>query len=202
MWFEHMKSLYLPLFFVLLAGVGGTLLIIRMGVEAESAALDADGSSPLDADYDYYIQGMQSTRFDSKGQAVSRLQAERVTHYPEGDRAELQAPGFTAFGAVSNTWQVSAATGTLSPNAERGEERLDLAGGVVLTKPLARGDNLEVRTAALTVYTGTEEALTTEPVTLGTRNTYTEGTGMHALLAQEKIELNNVRGTHDPTPLP
>ena len=195
-----MKNLYVPLFFVLVAGGSAVLLMGRM--RSETATGTSTGSSPLEADYDYYIQDMQSTHFDSMGQAVSRLQAERVTHYPEGDRAELQAPGFAAFGAVSKAWQVSAATGTLSPDAERGEERLELGGEVVLTKPLARGDNLEVRTAALTVYTGSEEALTTAAVTLSTRNTQTVGTGMRTLLAQEKIELNNVRGTHDPTPLP
>ena len=187
-----MKNLYVPLFFVLVAGGSAVLLMGRM--RSETATGTSTGSSPLEADYDYYIQDMQSTHFDSMGQAVSRL--------PEGDRAELQAPGFAAFGAVSKAWQVSAATGTLSPDAERGEERLELSGEVVLTKPLARGDNLEVRTAALTVYTGSEEALTTAAVTLSTRNTQTVGTGMRTLLAQEKIELNNVRGTHDPTPLP
>ncbi len=160
-------------------------------------------TSPLAADYDYYIQNLQTTRFGSDGRAVSELRAERVTHYPDGDRAVLEAPRFTAYGEPGSVWQVGAETGTLTPDAKSGEERLELNGEVVLEKALTAGDFLEVRTTALTVFTGTEEAETAQPVTVRTRNTRLTGTGLRALLAQQRLELlNDVRGSHDPTPLP
>lgn len=195
-----MKSLYWPLALILLAGVAAALWLAE-GKQPETATAES-GASPLDADYDYYIQDMLTTRFNSAGQMLSQLQAERVTHYPDGDRAELQAPSYTAFGAAADAWQVSAEAGTLAPDAARAEDRLELQGQVVLNKPLASGDFVEVRTSALTVFTDAEEALTTAPVAVRTRDTRLDGAGMQALLAQDYIKLNDGRGTHDPTPLP
>lgn len=199
MWFEPMKTLYWPLAFFLLAGIATVLWLPDRNAPAETAG--NTGVELLAADYDYYIQNMQTTRFGADGQAVSQLRAERVTHYPDGDRAELQAPGFTALGTVSDAWQVSAATGTLVPDAESAGERLELQGRVVLNKALARGDFLEVRTTALTVYPDAEEAVTAAPVSLQTRDTRLESTGMRVLLATDYIKLNEGRGTHDPAPI-
>ncbi len=133
-----MKRLLLPMLVLVLAGVGAALIV------GETSRSDAPsvtaGTSPLEANYDYYIQNMRSTRFGSDGQPVSQLTAERVMHYPDGDRAELQTPRFKAFGGENDAWQVSAATGTLAPDAERREDRLELQGDVALHKTLAAGN--------------------------------------------------------------
>ncbi len=57
-------------------------------------------------------------------------------------------------------------------------------------------------TPALTVYTDTEEALSTAAVALRTRDTRMQGIGMRALLAEDYIQLNDGNGTHEPKPLP
>jgi lipopolysaccharide export system protein LptC len=157
--------------------------------------------SPFDAPYDYYVSGLRSERFDGDGELRSRLEAARVTHYPDGDRAELQAPRYTAFGRDGGVWQVGADTGTLAPDAQRGEDRLDLLGAVELRKPLASGGALQIRTTALAVFTGAEETVTDAPVSVRTPDTTLAGTGLQALLAEERIRLlHEVRGSHDPTP--
>ncbi len=195
-----MKNVLFTLVFLLLAGVGVALITGEMS--RGEADVATSGPSPLDADYDYYIQDMRATRFGSDGQPVSQLTAARVTHYPDGDRAELQAPAFKAFGGENDAWQASAATGTLAPDAERAEERLDLQGDVALYKPQALGDFWDVQTSALAVYLTTEEAATTAPVALQTRNTRVDGVGMRALLAENTIQLNDGKSTHDPAQRP
>lgn len=170
--------------------------------EPEQSANDESGASPLDADYDYYVEDMRTTRFGADGQALSQLQAARVTHYPDGDRAELAAPMFRTFGAAGDTWQVGADAGTLAPYAARAEDRLDLVGNVQLQKPQESGDFVEVRTSALTVFIATEEVVSTAPVTVQTRGLRHEGVGMRALLAENYIKLNDGKGTYDPSPNP
>lgn len=191
-----MKNRVLSLFFVLAAGIG-VVYFTSIGERSSSSEATA-GSSPLDEDYDYYVQNMRATRFGGDGQPVSQLQAERVTHYPDGDRADLQAPAFKSFGVGTEAWQVSATAGTLTPDAERSEDRLELAGDVQLYKPLEREDFFDVRTSSLTVFTDSEEVINTAPVTLQTRGSRVEGVGMRALLAEDYIKLNDGNASHDP----
>jgi lipopolysaccharide export system protein LptC len=194
-----MKNLVFALILIVAAGAGA--VYFSSSAMQDTAATTA-GTSPLDEDYDYYVQNMRATRFGSNGQPVSQLQAGRVMHYPEGDRAELQAPAFKSFGAESDAWQVSAETGTLAPDAERGEDRLQLAGAVQLYKPLSGGDFADLRTTALTVFTDSEEASSDAPVALEMRNTRMQGVGVSARLAENYFQVNKSKGSHDPATRP
>lgn len=194
-----MKNLVVALILILAAGTGAVYFASSSVQETMAPAT----TSPLDEDFDYYVQDMRATRFGSDGQAVSQLQAARVTHYPDDERAELEAPAFKSFDVNTDAWQVSAAAGTLRPDAERAEDRLELRGEVELYKLLAREDFLDVRTSELTVFTDSEEVINDAPVTLRMRGSQAEGAkGMRALLAQDYIQLNDSNGTHDPTPRP
>jgi LPS export ABC transporter protein LptC len=195
-----MKNALLLLIFILLAGAG---TVFFMTERQRGTGLDvADTASPRAADYDYYINAMRATRFDSDGRPVSQLRAERVTHYPDGDRAELQAPRFTAFGDTNDAWQVSANAGTLAPDAGRAEDRLELQGEVELHKPMADGDFVDVRTSALTVFTTSEEAIANVPVSVQMRGFRLESGGMRALLADDHFQWKDGKGTYDPTTRP
>ncbi len=194
-----MKNLVVALLLILAAGTGAILVTARGdrgGSEAESSG------SPLDENYDYYVQDMRATRFDSNGAAVSQLEAARVTHYPDGDYAELQAPAFHSFGTQNYAWQVNARAGTLSPDAERNEERLDLEGDVRLYQPRGEDNFMDLRTSMLTVFTESEEAVSSAPYTFHTRDSQFEGVGMRALLAENSVQLNDGNSTHDPRTLP
>lgn len=195
-----MKNLFVALLLIIAAGAGAVYFTARS--ERDAATTADEGASPLEQGYDYYAQDMRATRFDRDGQPVSQLQAERVTHYPDGDRAELEEPSFKSFGVDSDAWQVSADTGTLAPDAQRPEDRLELAGRVELHKPQPAGDFIHVSTNALTVFPGAEEATTAAPVSLQMRDTRMNGDGMEARLAENYFHLNNVTGTHDPAPRP
>lgn len=194
-----MKNLAVAFVLIFLAGAGAVFVTTRGELEATT---ESTGTSPLDQDYDYYVQDMRTTRFNGAGQPVSELQAERVTHFPEGDRAELQMPAFKSFGVESAAWQVNAETGTLAPDAERAEDRLELEGEVRLYKPLNGGDFADLRTTALTVFTDSEEARSEAPVALEMRGTSMEGVGMRARLAENYIQLTDSKGSHDPATRP
>ena len=168
-----MKSLLLALLVILIAGSGA----VFFAAGGSDEALLASAPSPLDADYDYYIADMRATRFGGDGQPVSQLKAERVTHYPEGDRAELQAPEFRTFGASRDPWQVTATTGTLAPDAAQATDRLALAGEVLLHKPLDDGNFVDISTSELTVFVDTEEVISSAAVTIQTRDTRLDGVG-------------------------
>lgn len=181
------------LVFVLLAASAATFFVT--GLEGDIDTQEAR-TSPFDEAYDYYVQDMRATRFSADGSAVSQLRAERVTHFPEGDRAELVQPRFMSFD--DDAWQVSARTGTLSPEPARDDDRLELAGTVELRKPRANGDFYNVDTTQLTVFLASEEAYSDAPVELRTRTSRLNGNGMQARLAENIVKLNDGNGIHAP----
>lgn len=183
---------------VLIAASAATFFVT--GLDDSSGDAQESMSSPLDEAYDYYIVDMRATRFAPDGTALSELRAGRVTHFPEGDRAELVEPRFASFD--EDAWRVSASTGTLRPEPERNDDRLDLAGAVELRKPLDNGDFLDIETTELTVYVASEEAYSDAPVTVRTRNSRLNGNGMQARLAQNYVQLNDGNGTHVPATTP
>lgn len=157
-------------------------------------------SSPLAENYDYYITGMNTTRFLASGQPEYRMQAARVTHYPDGDIALLEEPRFYWYREQAQPWQVEARAGTLAPDPQRGEDRLELTGEVLLNQSAADGRFMEVRTETLTVFPAFEEILTAAAVNLRTQDSSIDSIGMHAWLEQNRIKLlNDVRGTYDQT---
>jgi len=191
--FPSMQTLRLPLFLV-----ASALLLLwligRAGRDAQGP--DSAGDLQAEQDYDYFVSAMRSTGFSASGEPTYHLTAGRVTHYPEGDIAILEAPDYTRIMADGAPWQATARQGTLSPDPVRNEERLELQGDVLLhqgtpTSPLvARADHL-------TVYPASEEAATDAEVILDAPGTRLESSGMKAFMAQDKIELSeNVRGIH------
>jgi len=188
-----MQTLRLPLFLV----VSALLLLWLIG----RAGRDAQVPDPLsdllaDQDYDYFISAMRTTGFSAAGQPTYHLTAGRVTHFPEGDIAIMEAPDYTRIMADGTPWQATARQGTLSPDPRRNEERLELQGDVLLQQGTTAMP-LQARADQLTVFPASEEAATEAEVILDTPGTRLESTGMKAFMAQDKIELSdNVRGIH------
>lgn len=186
---------------LLVAGIGLLLLMLDLASNDDETLTALAGDSPLTQDFDYYITDMSTTRFSATGQPAWRLQASRVTHFPDGDIARLENPRFSYYSETSAPWQVTADNGTLSPDVGRAEDRLELEGDVLLRQALADGNFTDTSTEFLTVFTDSEEAVTAAPVLLQTPGTRLEGVGMRALLAQDFYELlNSVRGLHVPPP--
>lgn len=149
-------------------------------------------------DFDYYITGMSNTRFDVNGQPAYKLEATRVTHYPETDTAKMEYPRFFYFNAEARPWEVTAATGSLSIDPVRNEDHLELFDDVVVRREMADGGFLVAATESLDVFPDSEEVHTAAPVTLEAGGSHLESTGMRAFFNEEKIELETaVRGFHE-----
>ena len=69
----------------------------------EASALAAN----LRAPYDYYINGMQSTRFDAGGVRLYALHASRATHFPSDDYAELSNPDLLLYKIQQTAYKFS-----------------------------------------------------------------------------------------------
>lgn len=149
-------------------------------------------------DFDYYITGMSNTRFDETGKLEYKLEATRATHYPDTNRAEMNDPHFFYFKTEAKPWEVTAATGILSIDAARNEDRLELHDDVVVRREMNDGSFLVASTERLDVFPDSEEIYTEAPVTLEASGSHLQSTGMRAFFNEEKIELETaVKGFHE-----
>lgn len=149
-------------------------------------------------DFDYYITGMSNTRFDTTGKPTYKLEATRVTHYPDTDTAKMENPHFFYFDVDARPWEVTAIAGTLSLDPARNEDRLELLDDVVVRREMNDGEFLVASTESLDVFPDSEEVHTDAPVTLEAGGSHLESTGMRAFFNEDKIELETaVRGFHE-----
>lgn len=157
--------------------------------------------TPLGEKSDYFITGMQRSMLAPDGNPTHTLQAARVTHYPEGDHAELEQPAFVWFPATGTPWSLSAQAGTLYGNGEQADDHLELREQVELEHVLDDGSTLRVRTSQLDAAIAAREFSTDRPVTLDSAVQHLEGVGMHGNLLDNHLTLlHEVRGRHDPAP--
>ncbi len=145
--------------------------------------------------FDYYISGMRTSQFDATGKLTYKLEAARVTHYPDTDLAKLENPHFFYFENAAGPWELTATSGNLSNDPQRNEEHLELFDKVVILKPMTDGDIVTVTTENLDVFPDSKEVNTESPVTLETKGSRLESTGMRAHFNEEQIDLlSAIRG--------
>jgi lipopolysaccharide export system protein LptC len=183
-------------FFLLSFAVLVIYLLSRVSGTSDESAATADVIP--EQDFDYYITGMSNTRFDAAGKPTYKLEATRVTHYPDTDTAKMENPHFFYFDVDARPWEVTAAAGTLSTDPARNEDHLELTDNVLVRHEMNAGDFLVASTESLDVFPDSEELHTEAPVTLEAGGSHLESTGMRAFFNEEKIELQTaVRGFHE-----
>ena len=185
--------------FSLFLAAGALLLLWLFGRANRENPGSGNGNELLAGqDYDYFISTMRTTGFSATGQALYHLTAARVTHFPEGDVALLEAPAYARIAHDGSPWQVSALQGRLEPDAGRSEERLELQDDVLFRQQPAGTAPLQIRANSLTVFPSSEEAATDAEVILDASGTRLESRGIKLYMAQDRIELpGNVRGSHE-----
>lgn len=184
----NLRNLILPALVV--------LTIILVSRETETTVEDPETVDlALQENFDYYITGMRTSQFDATGKLSYKLEATRVTHYPDTDVAKLENPHFFYFENAADPWELTAATGNLSNDPARNEEHLELFNKVVILKPMADGNVLTVTTEKLDVFPDSKEVNTQSPVTLETKGSRLESTGLRAHFDEEQIDLlSAIRG--------
>jgi LPS export ABC transporter protein LptC len=176
----------------------GAVLWLLPGA-GERGGSDAELTSPLDAEFDYFITNMQRVSFAATGQTLHTLEAARVVHYPADDRAELERPSLVWYEEDMAPWRLSANAGTLRGAGTEAEDLLELRDDVVLTHPRDDGATFTARTSRLDAVLATREFSTDQPVTLDSGTMHTDSIGMRGNLRDRHVELlQDVRGRHAP----
>jgi LPS export ABC transporter protein LptC len=185
----------------LLLGAAVLLALLLFWPEANNTVMFPDTAQQetlLQSDFDYYLDGVVTHRFTGNGSLASRLVADRVIHFPDGDRAELTAPEFTRYPENQAPIRVSSKTGLLVPGSTETTDLLELNDEVILARELDSGALLTARTSSLQLDTGSETATTAAPVILESGRSQISGIGMKITLTNNRIDLlADVRGHHE-----
>jgi|GEM_PF-771566 Uncharacterized protein conserved in bacteria len=178
--------------------IGGVVSWLLPGVVERSDVPEAE-RSPLEAEFDYYIDGMRRFSFEADGRTKHRLEATRVEHYPVDDHAELEQPSLLWYQTDEAPWMLRANAGTLHGTGSEAEDWLELRDDVVLTRPLQDGSTLTARSSRVDAMLATREFSTDQAVTLDTADMHMDSIGMRGNLLDNYVELlDDVRGRHEP----
>ncbi|HRP96676.1 MAG TPA: LPS export ABC transporter periplasmic protein LptC [Rhodocyclaceae bacterium] len=125
---------------------------------------------------DFIGEQIRMIRFDAQGERKYELVADKITHYPRGDIAELDAPRL----------RYMTADGELRIDADWAESRdggnvLWLVGNVeVFREGLAGNPDLTLSSNTLTLWPDDQRAATDEPVVLTRGDSIARGNAMRA----------------------
>ena len=160
---------------------------------SETGALAAN----LNAQFDYYINGMHTERFSMDGKLAYELSASRITHFPADDHAELAKPVLRWFSDDAEPWTVTADTGNL--HQKGGTDEVTLTGSVQATTTTPHTGPILLETSWLNILPRKKMANTDAEVSFNAQTTNWHSKGMQLDLAANTLSLlNDVRGTHVP----
>ena len=152
-----------------------------------------------DADYDYFMTLIDNTVLNSDGSTRYRIRAERLTHYPAGDVAVLDAPVFHVYQEdASAPWQITANNARIDTEPGTNIRRIALDSEVVIHRTDDSGRPVDVYTDFLTVYPDTKTLTTDRAVSLVSPGSLVTAVGMTGDLNRNIIRLlDQVKGRHE-----
>jgi lipopolysaccharide export system protein LptC len=150
-------STYLPLLLMALLALGTWWL-----VKNTPLLTPAPESTELRPDPDYLMEQFAIDRFDRNGRLRVRVEGDRLRHYPDTDRYEIDRARIRA---LSLDGQVTLAVAERAlANGDISE--VQLLGGAQVTSQGPRGEALEMRSEFLHAFLVTERVQTHLPVTV------------------------------------
>ena len=136
---------------------------------------------------DYYGKQLYSRQYDASGRLSQTFTAAESTHYPQTRSTLFSRPVVVTTDADGDTWQVTAAEGTLSDH----EHLLHLQQNVEIRPQQPQdNDNLLIRTNSLTYNDQTQIATTADPVTITSTRTTLTAVGMSMDIPRQHLEFN------------
>lgn len=140
---------------------------------------------------DFYLVEPRGLSYDEQGQVSHRFRAEYLQQLQGIDLTLATRPVFTGYSTQGEGWTARSQRGEIR---EAGRE-VTLIEGVVIDN--AAGDS-SLRTSRLVLFPKREFATTNAEVHLTGPGAVTDGIGLRADLALDRIELlNKVRGQHE-----
>lgn len=179
-----------------------TLSTIMMYLLNSATQENTAGSNSSDRqsnqDYDFFMTHVDSTHFDLDGQRSYRIQARRLTHYPDPDFTTIETPTFVIYQNENSPWIISAENGRIENDAELMLVKVELSNNVVIRGIDPDGHELNIYTEFLTVYPETKNLSTDREVLLESPGSEFTSIGLTADLSLNQIKLlSNVRGHYE-----
>lgn len=145
---------------------------------------------------DSFMEQVTSIQMDQNGQPLRRLEAERMTHFPDDQRTDMVNPLLTLHRQDGDLWTIRSRQGTVD---DAGEQVL-MNGDVLIEHPDTESP-LQLSTTELRILTAEEYAETAAAVRITRPGAQIDAVGMQAYLKTERVELlNQVRSRYDARP--
>jgi lipopolysaccharide export system protein LptC len=173
-------SAYLPLVLMLLLALATWWLVRNTPLPALPTEARAARSEP-----DYTMSGFALERFAADGRLKLRVEGERLHHYPDTDRIEVESARIRSFAADGRETQALAhrALG----NGDGSE--LQLLGGAQVTSTDASGAPLVIQSEFLHAFLLTERLATHRPVRVQVGGNELRAAGLEYDHATQRLEL-------------
>lgn len=144
-------------------------------------------------DPDYFVDTLLTTQMDVEGRIKNTLHATKMTHYPDDDSTDLEAPRFVSYQQRSQL-TITARKGNVSSNGEHVYLHDDVR---VVRAPHDDQSELVVNTEFLHVLPDDNIAKTDRPVTITDANMTVHATGLELNNETRILQLNSrVKGTY------
>ncbi|MBE0509401.1 MAG: LPS export ABC transporter periplasmic protein LptC [Chromatiales bacterium] len=141
---------------------------------------------------DYFLRGVHAVSTNAQGQLQHRLEADSLSHFPQGDYVLLSEPRIAVHQADGSHWTIQANQGQLF---EREQEFL-LHGAVRIAQHGSSQD-IRLQTESLRLLPEQQFAESSEAVVLQMPGSRLEGLGMELYGKEQRLLLlSTVRGVH------
>ncbi len=150
-------STYLPLLLMVMLALATWWLVKNAPQTAEPTS-----ARPVTQDADYTMQGALLQRFDRDGRLRVQVQGERLRHFPDTDRVEIDAVRIRSYGADGSIIVATANKAVTNGDASQ----VELVGSAqVLREANAAGEALRFDSEFLRVFLETRRVSSHLPVT-------------------------------------
>lgn len=180
------KTTGFSLLFVLTLGIS-LYLMFTSDINVEPTSIDKN--SP-----DAYSQQLNYLSHTATGLIANILTSKLAVHYPAADITTFKQPKLTYYTQTRQRWIVTSEKG----ESLRGHKKILLTKNVVIHQPQSSVvPDTKIYTQHLTVFPGTDTAITHDPVKIVRPGTIIHGIGMTANLKTGQYKLlRHARGTY------
>ncbi len=176
------------------------LLVLAAGTYylAEKASQFDDKNWPASSltEPDSFVEGLNLTKVNAKGEPVFRLRSDRMVHFPGDNHTEFTQPVLVSLDADKPKVTVRAKRARANGDGDVTElyDEVELLREASLKDPQVR-----VTTQAMTLYTQEEIARSTQAVKIEYASSVLTGIGMEFNHATRQLSLNSsVKGSFSP----
>ncbi|HUO43835.1 MAG TPA: LPS export ABC transporter periplasmic protein LptC [Burkholderiales bacterium] len=156
---------------------------------------DLPREGKLRHDPDYIVEDFSATRIGEDGTPRYTLSARRMTHYPDDDSTQLEAPRFVHFSRSRAPIVATSRTAWVSSNGETAKLRDDVK---IVREASGDRSELVLETSTLEIIPDSNLAQTDQPVSIRDGNTLMTGVGLEFNNETHVLKLlSHVQGVHE-----